>query len=118
MFAPDENAFNNLRNEGISIEKVFMVGNTSVDACLRVINLFNQEKLKYSLIKDNYVLLTLHRQENTSYDGLKEILGAINTISKKIKVLFPVHLRTKKIIAKYKMEIEDNIILTDPLGYN
>ena len=36
LFAPDENAFNNLRNEGISKEKVFMVGNTSVDACLRV----------------------------------------------------------------------------------
>ena len=43
-------------------------------------------------------------------------MGAIDTISKKIKVLFPVHLRTKKIVDKYKMEIEDNIILTDPFG--
>ena len=60
------------------------------------------------LKKDNYVLFTLHRQENTTYEELKEILGAINTISKRIKVLFPVHLRTKNVIDEYKMEIRDN----------
>ena len=42
---------------------------------------------------------------------------ALNTISKKIKVLFPVHLRTRKVIIEHKIKIEDNVILTDPLGY-
>ena len=42
---------------------------------------------------------------------------AINIISDKIKVLFPVHLRTKKVILENKIKIGDNIILTDPLGY-
>ncbi len=40
----------------------------------------------------------------------------MNIISEKIKVLFPVHLRTRKVIEEHKMEIGDNVILTDPLG--
>ncbi|MCE7697950.1 MAG: UDP-N-acetylglucosamine 2-epimerase (non-hydrolyzing) [Methanobacterium paludis] len=118
LFAPDENALNNLVAEGIPCEKIHLVGNTSVDACLRAMKLFNQDKLNaLSLEKENYALLTIHRQENTSYENLKEILGAINTISNRIKVVFPVHLRTKNVIDEHKIQINDNLILTDPLGY-
>ena len=118
LFVPDENAFKNLINEGIDPEKIYLVGNTSVDACLRTKDLFNNETPDYSLEKGNYILLTLHRQENTSYEGLKDILDAINIISDKIKVLFPVHLRTRKVIEDHQMEIGKNVILTDPIGYN
>ena len=109
LFAPDENAWKNLTDsECISSEKVHLVGNTSVDACIRAMDMFNQETLvDYSLEKNNYILFTLHRQENTTYDGLKEILMALNTISERIKVLFPVHLRTRKVINEYKIEIEE-----------
>ena len=94
------------------------MGNTSVDACIRAKDMFNQETLvDYSLEKNNYILFTLHRQENTTYDGLKEILMALNTISERIKVLFPVHLRTRKFINEYKIQLGNNVILTDPLGY-
>lgn len=97
-------------------EKVYLVCNTSVDACKRVIEMFSTESLnEYSLEKGNYILFTLHRQENTTIDGLKEILMAVNEISDNIKVLFPAHLRTRKVIVEIK--INDNIILTDPLGY-
>ncbi|WP_048191097.1 non-hydrolyzing UDP-N-acetylglucosamine 2-epimerase [Methanobacterium sp. SMA-27] len=117
LFAPDENAFKNLINEGITPGKIYLVGNTSVDACLRTKDLFNNETPDYSLEKGNYILLTLHRQENTSYGGLKGILDAINIISDKIKVLFPAHLRTRKVIEDHQMEIGKNVILTDPMGY-
>ena len=118
LFAPDENALNNLVAEGIPREKIYLVGNTSVDACLRAMKLFNQDKLNdFSLEKENYALLTIHRQENTGYEKLKEILDAINTISDRIKVVFPVHLRTKNVIDEHEIQINDNLILTDPLGY-
>ncbi len=118
LFAPDDLALKNLKAECISAEKVHMVGNTSIDACMRAMDFFKQETLvDYSLENENYILFTLHRQENTTYTGLKEILYAINSISERIKVLFPVHLRTRKVIAEHKMEIGDNVILTDPLGY-
>jgi UDP-N-acetylglucosamine 2-epimerase (non-hydrolysing) len=102
----------------MAAENVHLAGNTSIDACLRAMDFFNQETLiDFSLENENYILLTIHRQENTTYNGLKEILSAINSISKKIKVLFPAHLRTRKVISEHKMEIGDNVIITDPLGY-
>ena len=118
LFVPDENAYKNLTAEGIPNDLIHLVGNTSVDACLRAMDLFNPNKLKdFALKKDNYVLLTLHRQENTTFDKLKDILSAINVISETIKIVFPVHLRTKKIIIENNLKLNDNIILTDPLGY-
>jgi UDP-N-acetylglucosamine 2-epimerase (non-hydrolysing) len=118
LFAPDGNAYKNLTAEGISDSLIHLVGNTSVDACLRAINLFNLDKLEdFGLKKSDYVLLTIHRQENTTHLKLKEILGAINVISERIKVVFPVHLRTKKIIVENGIKLNENIILTDPLGY-
>ncbi len=31
--------------------------------------------------------------------------------------MFPVHLRTRKFINEYKIQLGNNVILTDPLGY-
>lgn len=118
LFAPDENAYENLINEGIPKETISLVGNTSVNACLRAKELFNQEKLKdFALTKESYALLTIHRQENTSSEKLKEIISSINIISSKITILFPVHLRTREIIKENKININENVILTDPMGY-
>ena len=119
LFAPDENSYKNLTClECFPSEKVYLVGNTSVDACLRAKELFNQETLDdYSLEKGKYILFTLHRQENTNIEGLKGIIRALNEISNKIKVLFPAHLRTRKVLEENNINIGDNVILTDPMGY-
>ncbi len=56
LFAPDKIALDNLTSEGIPSEKVYLVGNTSVDACLRAINIFKTEILNnYSIEKGNYI---------------------------------------------------------------
>lgn len=117
LFVPDKNAYNNLINEGISENKLFLVGNTSFDACLRAMDIFDKKNLDKYVDNEDYILLTLHRQENTSYGGLKEIIKAINIISGNIKVIFPVHLRTKKVIKENKIEISNKVVMTDPLGY-
>lgn len=117
LFAPDENAYNNLINEGIPHNQIYLVGNTSVDACLRAKKIFNMETTDDSFKEEDFALLTLHRQENTSYSGLKEILNALNLISERIKILFPAHLRTIKVMKDNNMEISNNLIVTDPLGY-
>ncbi|MBI5681009.1 MAG: UDP-N-acetylglucosamine 2-epimerase (non-hydrolyzing) [Methanobacterium sp.] len=118
LFAPDENAVKNLAAEGIQKEAIHLVGNTSVDACLRIMDLFNLNRLtELNLEKENYILLTIHRQENTEYNKLKEIIKAVNQISNRIKVVFPLHLRTKKIIEDNNIEISENILQIDPVGY-
>ncbi len=118
LFAPDDNAINNLTAEGIQKNSFYLVGNTSIDACLRVADIFNLSKLKeLDLKKQDYAVLTVHRQENTEYNKLKEIINAMNLISEQIKIVFPVHLRTKKIIETYDIQISENILLIDPTGY-
>jgi UDP-N-acetylglucosamine 2-epimerase (non-hydrolysing) len=118
LFAPDDNAINNLTAEGIQKDNFYLVGNTSIDACLRVVGLFNPSQLKeLGLKKQNYAVLTVHRQENTEYAKLEEIINAMNLISDQIKIVFPVHLRTKKIIETHNIQINDNISLIDPTGY-
>lgn len=117
LFTPDLTAFNNLIHEGINKDNIYMVGNTSTDACLRAKDLLNWRELDESLEKRNYILVTIHRQENTSPDNLKKIINSLNIISKNIKILFPVHLRTRKVLDENNIKIEDNLLLTDPLGY-
>jgi UDP-N-acetylglucosamine 2-epimerase (non-hydrolysing) len=94
-----------------------MVGNTSTDACLRARNLLNWKGLDESIGKRNYILVTVHRQENTSPENLKSIINSLNIISKNIKIIFPVHLRTRKVLDENNIKIDENLILTDPLGY-
>jgi len=117
LFAPDKNAYDNLIREGIPENDIYLVGNTSIDACLRVKNLFNLDKLDGSLQKEDYILFTIHRQENTTPDRLNGVIDAVNIISRDIKVVFPVHLRTKKVIEENNIELGENLILTEPLGY-
>jgi UDP-N-acetylglucosamine 2-epimerase (non-hydrolysing) len=118
LFVPDGNALKNLETSEYDPEKIYLVGNTSIDACFRASKMFDSNSLeKYELKKHNYIVFTLHRQENTSYKKLKEIIRALNVISTKIEVIFPVHLRTRKLIKEKGININDNVQLTDPLGY-
>lgn len=119
LFTPDEDATHNLVAEGIQKDMIHPVGNTSADACLRIVNFFDSNRLKdLNLKKQDYILLTVHRQENTDLNKLKEIINAINAIADKIKIVFSLHLRTKKIIEENGIELNKNILLTEPLGYN
>ena len=117
LFTPDLTAFNNLIREGINKDNIHVVGNTSTDACLRAKDLLNWKELDESLEKRNYILVTIHRQENTFLDNLKKIINSLNIISKNIKIIFPVHLRTKKVLNENNIKIDENLLLIDPLGY-
>jgi UDP-N-acetylglucosamine 2-epimerase (non-hydrolysing) len=116
LFAPDKIAYNNLMNEGIPEKKIYMVGNTSVDACLRAIELYDLENSD-KFEKQSYAVVTIHRQENTSPNNLKNFINSLNEISNKINIVFPVHLRTRKILDENKINTHENLILTGPLGY-
>jgi UDP-N-acetylglucosamine 2-epimerase (non-hydrolysing) len=112
LFAPTERAGLNLINEGIHPEKIFIVGNTIVDA---VQNL----KIAKSKVNspDDYLVLTLHRAENVDdYKRLKNIVEALERIEEKI--IFPAHPRTKKMLEKFGLiEKLGKIKMIDPMGY-
>ncbi len=120
LFCSTKTAKINLKNEGIPSNKISLVGDVMFDSNLMFQslaknsrNIFNQTKL----IKKKYILLTLHRAENTDDKLiLKKIINAFEKISKTIPVLIPLHPRTKNMIKSQKLSFK-NVKVIKPLGY-
>lgn len=133
LFSPTERQKNILLKENIKEEKIFVVGNTIVDAVYKVKELLENSKndilQKYLLKENNYILFTTHRPSNVdnkeNLENLLKWIIEIKNLSNK-KILFPIHPRTKnniinfwlKYYLKEFVEIEpvwffENIILED-----
>ena len=109
-FCNHESNKNNLLDEGIDSEKIFVSGST-VFASISNMNLVKEK----SSANNPYILLTLHRPENVdNIKNLESLLKAINNLNK--SVIFPIHPRTKK---NLQGNIKDykNITFTEPTDY-
>ena len=122
-FAPTEWAALNLLFEGISSKSIHITGNTIVDALQEFMNkvadLSNSILGKHGLEIRNYILVTLHRAENTDDpERLKSILEALDELSQYYSVIFPIHPRTKGAIARFGLsDCLSRVRLVEPLGY-
>lgn len=123
LFAPSEKAAQILVNEGISKEKVFVVGNTIVDAVYQNIILSEKSKdvlKKFNLEKRKYVVATAHRPENVDNNiRLSKIILGLSKINSNtnLPVIFSAHPRTKNKINEFNIRLNDGVKLIDPLGY-
>ncbi len=120
--APTENSKKNLLNEGIKEEKIYVTGNTIVDALYQNLKLTDSDQVlkNLELKTKDYFLVTVHREENTNnVTRLRSILKGLESISKKFnkEVIYPIHPRTKKIIEKYGILVSNNVRLIEPVGY-
>jgi UDP-N-acetylglucosamine 2-epimerase len=69
-----------------------------------------------SLVAKPFVLLTLHRAENTDdRERLAAIVSAFEASS--VPVLFPIHPRTKARLTEFGIALPQNVVPMDPLGY-
>lgn len=112
-------ASENLSNQGIDKERIFLVGNTMIDTLKKHQNNFRKpifwDSLK--LEKGNYILLTLHRPSNVDDKiKLQIFLEEILKHSDNAPVIFPVHPRTAKVISGLNIS-HKRLYLIDPLGY-
>lgn len=122
LFAPTTAAAALLAGEGIAEENTFVTGNTIVDAVYQNIELARK---KADVLKDlgltakQYLLLTLHRQENVdNRERFAHILDGINKVSASsgLPVYYPVHPRSKKMIAEFGLN-PGNIIMSGPADF-
>ena len=121
LFCPTQTAVENLSREGFNHFscRVENVGDVMLDASLYYSVLADNKAVvakSLDLIDNEYVLCTVHRQENTdNYDRLKNIFEALEQINKVKEVVLPLHPRTRKILKEKKIEPGFKII--DPVGY-
>ncbi|MBI2665959.1 UDP-N-acetylglucosamine 2-epimerase (non-hydrolyzing) [Candidatus Woesearchaeota archaeon] len=119
LIAPDEVSVKNLLSEGFSPEKIFAFGSTVFDAVLRNKDIANTSLLgDLFLIKDNYLLVTLHRAENTDdILRLKSIIEGLNKLAEFTTLVFPIHPRTKKFIQVNNIAVSPKIKVIEPQSY-
>ncbi len=134
-FAPTETSKRNLLKENIPKEKIFVTGNTIIDALHIVLNKINNDlnlktdiqrqlknKLDYSFDFENanIILVTGHRRENFG-QGFLNICEALAEIAQKHKdfdIVYPVHLNPNVQKPVYELlSTYNNIHLISPLDY-
>jgi len=123
-FAPTENAKANLLREGYKEDKIFITGNTSIDALQWVIDKdykFEDELINNIDFKNKKViLLTSHRRENIG-KPMENIFSAIKDVvdeNSDVEVIYPMHLNPKvREIAKEVLGNKDRVHLVEPLDY-
>ena len=120
FFITEPSAFGNLVKEGVSKEKIYLVGNVMIDTLISLkskiekSNILKELKLK----KKDYAVLTLHRPSNVDdLKELKEFMDIFGQVQKKIKIVFLVHPRTEKMLQQLKDYLYENLEMIDSLGY-
>jgi UDP-N-acetylglucosamine 2-epimerase (non-hydrolysing) len=115
LFTPSEDGDKNLEREGIPGNKIHRVGNVMIDSLVRLLPMAMDRKLNG--LSDRYVLVTLHRPANVDNDcTLKDILESLLEVNSQLKVVFPVHPRTRQRIADFGIDAS-KLDLLEPLPY-
>ncbi len=69
--------------------------------------------------ENNYVLVTLHREENiTNENNLKGICNSLNEISKQEKVIISAHPKFSEMVKKFNISFDENVILSKPFWFH
>ena len=107
LFVPTQDALKNITEEGINKNKVFLTGNTVVDAIQHNLSLAEKKVNileKLNLTNKNYIITTAHRAENVdNQERLQGIVQGLKLIRNDLKlpVIFPIHPRTKINLEKF-----------------
>ena len=122
LFCPTQTAVDNLIKEGYEQYGIDIVrtGDIMCDTVFYYRQKMRQQtfpELETMIGNDPFVLLTCHRDNSTKEENLPKVVNAINKIAAAIKVIFPVHPRTKKKLSEWNLKLSDNVILIEPQGY-
>jgi len=115
LFCPTDEAVNNLNNEGFkNIDcQIIKNGDVMQDAAIYYKEFARKPNFE---LPNNFILLTLHRAENTDdLDKLKNIISTLNDIHKKVPIVWLIHPRTKHVIKSESICV--NFHVFDPVGY-
>ena len=118
-FAPTEISKANLLKENIEEEKIYVTGNTAIDAMSTTVDEnYTHEELNWVKPDEKLILLTAHRRENLGepmrhiFTGIKRIVDEFSDV----KVIYPIHMNPRvREVASEVFENCDRVKLIEPL---
>jgi UDP-GlcNAc3NAcA epimerase len=123
LFCPTQTAQENLAREGITDcgaavqpgidnKRVVITGDIMYDAAM-----YYHKKTNVIIGDHDFILLTIHRAENTDYPNrLEAIVGAINGVTDR-RFIFPAHPRTLKMLEQQNLAFGGHVKIIEPVGY-
>ena len=121
LFAPTEKSRMILLGEGLPDEKIYVTGNTIVDAVYQNLKIAEGKRNAledFGLNRRGYFLVTVHRQENVdNKKRFSSILNGLELVSEcfDLPVVYPVHPRAEKMMRKF--QLEPNLKLVDAIDF-
>lgn len=117
LFCPDAVSYENLKGEGLG-ERAYMTGDIMYDTYLSMAKRTTQGDAPEE--PDDMILMTWHRQENTSdRERMASILELVQRLES--KVVCPLHPRTRKCLSRFglleRAESIPNLEIIEPVGY-
>lgn len=122
LFAPTEKAKAILRGEGIPEDKIFVTGNTIVDAIYQNLEIARGSANIISALDlkpKEYFLVTVHRQENVDNRArFASILEGLDRVAAEfgMPVVYPIHPHSRKAMAEFGLQPR-GIRLVEPMDF-
>jgi UDP-N-acetylglucosamine 2-epimerase (non-hydrolysing) len=119
LFTHSPEARENLLAEGRPDRAIHYVGNTMIDALTAVRErLDSVDPDSHSLVKGEYLVVTLHRPALVDGPLLAEAVAELDALSQQLVIFFPVHPRTRARLERLGRDFDgERFKLVDPIGY-
>ena len=122
-FAPTITAKENLLRENVNAEKIFVTGNTVIDALYQTVRRdfkFTGELANVDFDGKKIILVTTHRRENLG-EPMRNVYKALRALVEEfpnVEIIFPVHKNPKvREVVNAELGNLERVRLTDPLDY-
>ena len=124
LFVSEPAGVENLRREGHPEDRVHLVGNVMIDTLMWLLPEAKARDTlrRYGLEPGEYGVVTLHRPANVDTpETLSRLLDVLVDTSRRLRLVFPVHPRTKERIERFglthRLNGDTGITELPPLGY-
>ncbi len=124
LYCTEQSGVENLVREGVSREKIFLVGNVMIDTLIKHLERSSSSPVLegLGLTDGGFALLTLHRPSNVDdAAAFGRILDAVEEIQNDMPVVFPCHPRSRANLVRLglanRVESMENLRVIDPVGY-
>lgn len=122
LLTPSDDGDLHLRQEGVAASRIRQVGNIMIDCVVDNLEKAHRSTLlsQLGVQSGNFIYLTLHRPSNVDdQQTLTSIFRTIQELAKRVPVVFPIHPRTRKMLATFGLDVgtTPGLRVIDPIGY-